>query len=136
MRDVSKQFDDVGHQSELFDALLYKMLKDPEKYRIVVTPNEYGDFLSDMACGMVGSIGLGASANYSFDDSGQGICTPSAALLAFSMLLTHAGCRGLGTMIDEAVRGCIANGESTGDLGGKLNTAAFTAAVIKHMGAK
>tara|TARA_R110002072_G_scaffold25443_6_gene85189 strand:- start:145418 stop:146440 length:1023 start_codon:yes stop_codon:yes gene_type:complete len=155
VRDVSKQFDDVGHQSELFDALLYKMLKDPEKYRIVVTPNEYGDFLSDMACGMVGSIGLGASANYSFDDSGevalsmfdpaggtapdiagQGICNPSAALLAFSMLLTHAGCRGLGTMIDEAVRGCIANGESTGDLGGKLNTAAFTAAVIKHMGAK
>lgn len=155
VRGVSKDFDDVGHQSELFDALLYKMLKNAENYRIVVTPNEYGDFLSDMACGMIGSIGLGASANYSFDDrgdialamfdpaggtapdiAGQGICNPSAALLAFSMLLTHAGFRGLGTMVDEAVRECIANGDSTGDLGGKLNTAEFTAAVIKRMGAK
>lgn len=153
VRGVGKEFEDVGHQSELFDALLYKMLKNPEDYRIVVTPNEYGDFLSDMACGMVGSIGLGASANYSFDDkgdvdlamfdpaggtapdiAGKGICNPAAALLAFGMLLTHAGFRGLGTMIDEAVRKCIAAGESTGDLGGKLNTAEFTAAVIKHMG--
>jgi isocitrate/isopropylmalate dehydrogenase len=39
-------------------------------------------------------------------------------------------------MVDEAVRECIANGDSTGDLGGKLNTAEFTAAVIKRMGPK
>jgi len=152
VRDVAREFDDVGHQSELFDALLYKMLKSPEDYRVVVTPNEYGDFLSDMACGMVGSIGLGASANYSFDDKGQvalamfdpaggtapdianqGICNPSAALLAFSMLLTHSGFRGLGTIVGEGVRNCIANGESTGDLGGNLNTAQFTEAVCKHV---
>lgn len=152
VRDVAKEFDDVGHQSELFDALLYKMLKTPEDYRVVVTPNEYGDFLSDMACGMVGSIGLGASANYSFDDKGdvalamfdpaggtapdiarKGICNPAAALLAFGMLLTHSGFRGLGTIVGEAVRGCIADGESTGDLGGKLNTAEFTQAVCKRV---
>ena len=70
------------------------------------------------------------------DIAHQGICNPSAALLAFSMLLTHAGFRGLGTMVDEAVRECIAHGESTGDLGGKLNTTEFTAAVIKRMVAK
>lgn len=152
VRDVAKQFDDVGHRSELFDALLYKLLKKPEDYRVIVTPNEYGDFLSDMACGMVGSIGLGASANYSFDErgdvalamfdpaggtapdiAGKGVCNPSAALIAFSMLLTHAGFRGLGTMVGEAVRGSIANGEATRDLGGALDTAAFTAAVCGRL---
>lgn len=152
VRGVAEEFDDVGHQSELFDALLYKMLKNPEHYRVVVTPNEYGDFLSDMACGMVGSIGLGASANYSFDDKGdvalamfdpaggtapdiqgKGICNPSAALVAFAMLLTHTGFRGLGTMLDEAVRDCIAAGESTADLGGKMNTAEFTQAVCARL---
>jgi isocitrate dehydrogenase (NAD+) len=148
VRDVAKEFEEVGHQSELFDALLYKILKEPEDYRVVVTPNEYGDFLSDMACGMVGSIGLGASANYAFDElgemsiamfdpaggtapdiAGKGICNPAAALFAFSMLLTHSGFRGLGTIVDEAVRDCIASGEATGDLGGKLTTKEFTAAV-------
>lgn len=152
VRGVAKQFPEVGHQSELFDALLYKLLKNPEGYRVVVTPNEYGDFLSDMACGMVGSIGLGASANYAFDDkgdvtiamfdpaggtapdiAGKGICNPSAALIAFSMLLTHCGFRGLGTLLDEAVRGSIAAGEATADLGGKLDTAAFTRAVCARL---
>jgi isocitrate/isopropylmalate dehydrogenase len=150
--DVAREFADVAHQSELFDALLYKLLLKPEAYRVIVTPNEYGDFLSDMACGMVGSIGLGASANYSFDVhgnvalamfdpaggtapdiAGKGVCNPSAALLAFGMLLTHSGYRGLGTMVDDAVRGAIAAGESTRDLGGNRSTAEFTAAVCRRL---
>ncbi len=153
VRGVRRDFEDVGHRSELFDALLYKLLKDPEHYRVVVTPNEYGDFLSDMACGMVGSIGLGASANYAFDErgdvalamfdpaggtapdiAGQGVCNPSAALLAFAMLLTHSGFRGLGTMLDEAVRKSIAAGDRTRDLGGDATTAAFTDAVARRLG--
>ncbi len=152
VRDVAREFGDVPHHCELFDSLLYKLLLKPENYRVIVTPNEYGDFLSDMACGMVGSLGLGASANYSFDAAGnvalalfdpaggtapdiagKGICNPSAALLAFSMLLTHAGFRGLDTMLDEAVRGAIANGESTRDLGGSLDTSQFTAAVCRRL---
>ncbi|MCA8953536.1 MAG: isocitrate dehydrogenase [Planctomycetes bacterium] len=150
--EVARDFPGVDHRSELFDALLYKAVLDPENYRVVVTPNEYGDFLSDMACGMVGSLGLGASASYSFDPKGEvelamfdpaggtapdiagkGICNPSAALLAFAMLLAHTGHRGLGTMVDEAVRGAIAAGESTRDLGGSLDTAGFTAAVCARI---
>ncbi|MBX3464644.1 MAG: isocitrate dehydrogenase [Planctomycetes bacterium] len=150
--EVAREFGDVPHQCELFDALLYKLVRNPEAYRVIVTPNEYGDFLSDMACGMVGSIGLGASANYAFDEhgnvdlamfdpaggtapdiAGQGVCNPSAALLAFGMLLTHSGFRGLGTMLDEAIRATIAAGESTRDLGGPHSTAAFTAAVCRRL---
>ena len=150
--DVAKQFPDVPHHCELFDSLLYKLLLKPENYRVIVTPNEYGDFLSDMACGMIGSLGLGASANYAFDTAGnvslamfdpaggtapdiagKGICNPSASLLAFAMLLTHAGFRGLGTLVDDAVRGAIAAGESTRDLGGTLNTADFTASVCRRL---
>ena len=51
------------------------------------------------------------------------------------MLLTHRGYRGLGTMLDEAVRGAIAAGEATADLGGTLDTAAFTAAVCARLSA-
>jgi len=152
VRGVATKHPDVPHQSELFDALLAKIIMRPEDYRVVVTPNEYGDFLSDAACGMVGSIGLGASASYSFDSdgkpvlamfdpaggtapdiAGKGICNPSAALLAFAMLLTHSGFRGLGNVLDRAVRDAIAAGETTGDLGGKLTTAQFTEAVCGRL---
>lgn len=152
VQNVAREFPEVPHHSELFDSLLYKLILKPEAYRVIVTPNEYGDFLSDMACGMIGSLGLGASANYSFDErgdvalamfdpaggtapdiAGKGVCNPSASLLAFAMLLTHSGFRGLGSVVDDAVRGAIAAGESTRDLGGKLNTAEFTAAVCKRL---
>lgn len=154
VRDVAREFPEVGHHSELFDSLLYKLVLRPEAYRVVVTPNEYGDFLSDMACGMIGSLGLGASANYAFDErgdvalamfdpaggtapdiAGKGVCNPSAALLAFAMLLQHAGSRDLGLAVDAAVRGAIAAGESTRDLGGSKNTADFTAAVCARLAA-
>jgi isocitrate dehydrogenase (NAD+) len=71
VRGVASEFPEVQHHVELFDSLLYKLLIKPEAYRVIVTPNEYGDFLSDMACGMIGSLGLGASANYAFDERGE-----------------------------------------------------------------
>lgn len=149
---IAKDFPVVPHHAELFDSLLYKLILKPENYRVIVTPNEYGDFLSDMACGMVGSLGLGASANYGFDAAGnvryamfdpaggtapdiagRGVCNPSASLLAFAMLLAHVGRRDLGEAVDGAVRGAIAAGESTRDLGGTLDTMAFTAAVCRRL---
>ncbi|MBK8099652.1 MAG: isocitrate dehydrogenase [Planctomycetes bacterium] len=154
VKDVALDFPEVPHRSELFDSLLYKLLMKPEEYRVVVTPNEYGDFLSDMACGIVGSIGLGASASYAFDTAGavalamfdpaggtapdiagKNVCNPAAALLAFAMLLTHCGFRGLGSMVDNAVRSAIANGQRTRDLGGTLDTTTFTEAVVRALSA-
>jgi len=148
--EVAKEYPEIPHQAELFDALLAKLIMNPEAYRVVVTPNEYGDFLSDAACGMVGSIGLGASASYSFDDdgkvtlamfdpaggtapdiAGKGLCNPSAALWAFGMLLQHQGYRALGASLNDAVRDAIAGGQTTGDLGGSLGTMEFTEVVCE-----
>jgi len=52
-------FTDVEHNVELFDALLAKIIIDPSAYEVVLVLNEYGDFLSDMASGLVGSLGTG-----------------------------------------------------------------------------
>jgi len=65
--EVAGQFPEVPHSVELFDALLGKIIMTPERFQIVLVLNEYGDFLSDMACGLAGSLGIGASANLGFD---------------------------------------------------------------------
>ena len=44
----------------------------PRSSRSCSCSNEYGDFLSDMACGLAGSLGIGASANLGFDAVGRG----------------------------------------------------------------
>ena len=152
---VAKDYPEIEHKVELFDALLAKLIMKSEDYQVVVTPNEYGDFLSDTACGMIGSIGLGASASYSFDDAGnvtlamfdpaggtapdiagKGLCNPSAALWAFGMLLEHQGFRALGGTLNDAVRDAISAGKTTGDLGGSMSTMEFTEAVWEAMAAR
>src|SRR5690606_14966103 len=130
---------------ELFDALLAKIILKPEDYQVVVVLNEYGDFLSDMACGLIGSIGIGASGNYSFnnedkidiamfdpsggtapDIAGQNKCNPSAMLLAFAMMLDRISRYDLGHALRTAIFSSIAEGKCTGDIGGKMGTREFT----------
>lgn len=147
--EVHKDFSDVEHNVELFDALLAKIIIDPSQYEVVLVLNEYGDFLSDMASGLVGSLGTGASGNYSFDKNnkvdiamfdpaggtapdiaGKNVANPTAVLLAFGMLLDHVDRYDLGHALRMSMLGAIEDGRCTRDLGGKLNTDEFTKVII------
>ena len=147
--EVSKEYRNTHHSKELFDSLLAKLIMKPDRFDVIVTPNEYGDFLSDMVYGLIGSIGLGASASYAFtpthqpsigifdpaggtapDIAGKGIANPSGAIEAYGYLLEFCGHFDMSRRLVEAVRECIGAGEKTDDLGGPLNTMEFTRAVI------
>ncbi len=142
-------YPDVSHQVELFDALLGKTVLKPDFYQIVLVLNEYGDFLSDMASGLVGSLGTGASGNYSFTDdlkidiamfdpaggtapdiAGKNRCNPTAILLAFAMLLDHAEHYNLGHALRLSLFDAIRAKQCTRDIGGDLSTTAFTEVVV------
>lgn len=151
--EVAREFPRIAHRKELFDSLLAGIVMRPERYAVIVTPNEYGDFLSDAACGLIGSIGLGDSSNYSFDAAGnvrvamfdpaggtapdiagKDLCNPSAALLSLANLLTHVGEVEAGARVRSAVLESIAAGRSTADIGGKLSTTHFTAEIVRRAG--
>lgn len=150
--DMHRHYPDVLHKLELFDALLAKILLQPDDYQVVLVLNEYGDFLSDMAAGLVGSLGTGASGNYSFnakreveiamfdpaggtapDIAGQDKVNPTAVLLSFGMLLDHIDRRDLGRSLRLAMLGAIRDGERTADLGGTLSCTAYTQVVLDRM---
>ena len=150
--EIARNYPGIPYRRELFDSLLAGVILHPERYSVIVCPNEYGDFLSDMACGLIGSIGLGDSASYSFhpdgqvrlamfdpaggtapDIAGRDVCNPSAALLSFSSLLRHLGERTASRALRQAIRDAIGAGEKTADIGGTLSTSAFTAAVAERL---
>lgn len=150
--EVHKQFTDVPHNVELFDALLAKIVMHPEDFQVVLVLNEYGDFLSDMASGLAGSIGNGASGNFSFNDqdeidiamfdpsggtapdiAGQDKCNPTGMLLAFGMLLDHIGHYAIGHELRLALLGAIASGECTTDVGGRMGTREFVRTVVERL---
>lgn len=150
--EVGREYRNVRHSRELFDALLAKIIINPANYDVVVTPNEYGDFLSDAVYGLIGSVGLGASASYAFtpshqpnigvfdpaggtapDIAGQGIANPSGAIEAYAYLLEYCGESTMGRGIVDAVHDAIGAGERTRDLGGTLDTLGFTDAIIRRV---
>jgi len=152
---VAPDYPGIPYRRELFDSMLASIIMRPERYQVIVTPNEYGDFLSDMLCGLIGSVGLGDSASYAFADNGgitlamfdpaggtapdiagKGLCNPTAALLALASLLRHVGELDASNALRTALLEAIAQGEKTADIGGKLGTEAFTAAVARRVAAR
>jgi len=149
---VAKDYPTIPYRKELFDALLAGLIMNPDRYGVIVTPNEYGDFLSDTACGLIGSIGLGDSASYAFDDdgqittamfdpaggtapdiAGQDLANPTAALLAMANMLRHLGEVKAADALKASLLAALADGEKTRDIGGTLGTKAFTETVAKRL---
>ena len=150
--EVSRQFPEVSHNVELFDALLGKVIMTPEKFQIVLVLNEYGDFLSDMACGLAGSLGIGASANLGFDASGvvrvamfdaahgtapdiagKNLANPTAIFLALTLLLYQIGEIDVAQAVKNSTLDLLRQGIRTRDLGGEESTVSFTAAVAAEV---
>ena len=150
--EVARSFPEVSHTTELFDALLGKVIMAPERFQIVLVLNEYGDFLSDMACGLAGSLGIGASANLGFDPAavvrvalfdaahgtapdiaGKNLANPTAIFLALSLLLYQIGEITLGRTVKTATLDLLREGVRTRDLGGKESTESFTEAVAAEV---
>ena len=135
--EVRARFPGVPHRRELFDSLLAGLIMKPERYSVIVCPNE--------------SIGLGDSASYAFDDegrvtvalfdpaggtapdiAGKDLCNPMAALLALGNLLRHAGEAQAAQGVRAVLLQCLAQRCSTRDVGGTLGTSAFTAEVLRR----
>jgi len=148
--EVARNYPFIKHDRILFDALLAKLAMQPESVQVVVCPNEYGDFLSDCAAGLIGSLGLADSASYSYredgsvhlamfdpaggtapDIAGKDLANPTAALFALSTMLIYLGEVDIGESLKAAVLKCLEANKRTKDLGGNLGTEAFTAAVAE-----
>ncbi len=143
---VAREFPDVRVEEQIVDSMIYRMIREPERYDVIVAPNLYGDILSDAAAALVGGLGLAPSANASDnftlvepvhgsapDIAGKGLANPCAAILAAAQLLESLGEGGAAMRIQRAVHRTLADGIWSADLGGKAKTGEMTAAIIGRL---
>ncbi len=134
---VAEAFPDVSVEEQLVDSMLYRLIREPERYDVVLAPNLYGDILSDAGAALVGGLGLVPSANVGDnfvlaepvhgsapDIAGQGIANPVAAIRAGALLLHHLGCTWEARAIEAAVQAVLQEGPHTPDLDGRASTRA------------
>lgn len=147
VREVAAGFPDVRLETRNVDAAALEMVRHPEAFDVIVAENQYGDILSDIGAGLVGSLGLAPSGSYGDrwayfepvhgtapDIAGRGVANPIATILAARMLLEHLGEREAADRVERAVAGVLADGTvRTPDLGGDGTTATMTDAIIERV---
>jgi 3-isopropylmalate dehydrogenase len=146
---VGKDYPEVKLGHQYVDSAAMLLVQRPTDFDVLLTENMFGDILSDQAGGVVGSLGLLASASVGGavglyepvhgsapDIAGKGIANPLGAILSVAMLLRHsfqlekeAAC------VENAVSAVLAQGARTSDLAGRdLAGKAHTAISTAEMG--
>ena len=62
---VAKDYPKIEKWEENVDAMCMQLIKNPEKYGVIVTTNMFGDIISDVTAQLVGGLGFAASASTS-----------------------------------------------------------------------
>lgn len=143
---VAQEYPDVAVEEQLVDSMIYRMIREPQRYDVVVAPNLYGDILSDGAAALVGGLGLVPSANVGEhfvlaepvhgsapDIAGQGMANPVATIHAAALLLNGLGEITAAQQIQGAIEAVLKAGISTPDLGGTATTDDVADAVIEQL---
>jgi 3-isopropylmalate dehydrogenase len=136
LKAVAAEYPKIGAEHRYVDALAMEMVREPERFQVIVTNNLYGDILSDLGAGLVGGLGLAASANLHpgrpglFEPvhgsapplAGKGVANPMAAMLTGGLMFEHLGHPEAARDLERAVKDVLANGVRTSDIGGSART--------------
>jgi 3-isopropylmalate dehydrogenase len=127
------------------------MVKNPERFDVLVAENFYGDILSDLASELSGSLGLAGSImagddlccaqaqhGSAPDIENQDKANPTSMILSVAMLLDWLGAKRNNKAFADAgvaaVESVLANPETrTADIGGRIGTKAFSQAVVNAL---
>jgi homoisocitrate dehydrogenase len=148
--EVAAEYPHIKTDELYVDTAAYWMIKDPLRFDIILTPNLYGDILSDMAAAWGGGLGLAPSLSlggeYALaepvhgsapDIAGKGIANPTAAILSVAMLLRHFWHeQEAAHRIESAVNKTLAEGAHTADTSTQdtLSTKDFTERICANLG--
>ena len=155
-REVAKRYEGrVEYDEWLVDAMCMQLVQKPELYDVLVTPNLYGDILSDLCAGLVGGLGVAPGANIGDDlalfeaihgsapkYTGLNKVNPTALILSGVLMLRHLGERDAADRVESAVAAVIAEGRDvTYDMNPARNaptavgTREMAQAIVAKMGA-
>ena len=144
---VATNHPDVEFDDFIVDDFGCRMIREPQRFDVVVMPNSYGDVLSDAAGGLLGSLGLAARGCYGTDYAyfepahgtapdiaGQNIINPTATLLTACMMLEYLGFADHSNQIENAIERVYAEGTVlTPDQGGTGSTTKMVQAVAEAL---
>lgn len=146
--EVSTEYPDIHHEYALVDAVAMWMVKNPESFDVVVTPNLFGDILTDLGAIIQGGMGLAPGGNISIENlsmyepihgsapkyKNKGIVNPIATIWAGAMMMQELGEEESYNKIMKSIQHVIKDGKiRTKDIGGSATTSEVGDEIVKHI---
>ena len=141
--EVAEANGDVEFDHFIVDDFACRMIREPQRFDVIVMPNLYGDLLSDAAGGLLGSLGLAASGCYGHDYAyfepahgtapdiaGKHIINPTATLMTVGMMMEYLGFTEFAARLERAIELVYSDGQAlTPDQGGNASTSEMVQAI-------
>src|SRR3989304_1219963 len=141
-REVSKQYPGITFNELYVDAASMRLIKEPQEFDVLVTPNLFGDILSAEAAQLIGGLGMAPGANIGenfalFEPihgsapnrAGKHTANPISMILASKMMLDWLGerygdekCLKAAQAIEYGVVKTLQSGSTVPDCGGNTTT--------------
>ena len=154
--EVAAEHPEIETDSAYIDAFTMWLVRNPEYYDVVVTPNMFGDISTDLASVLQGGMGIAASANVSathgmFEPvhgsapkyAGKNTTNPLAMINSVTLMLEWLGsqhddadCSVISNLLDDAVAEVLKSDCKTYDLGGKAGTSEVGDAVAAALASR
>ncbi len=123
-RQAAGGYPDIEFTDIVVDALCMQLVRRPQQFDVLVLPNFYGDFISDLCAGLVGGLGLAPGANIGDDIAvfepthgsapkyaGKNKANPIAMMLSGVMMLRYLGEKDRADKLEKAIAEVIAEGK-------------------------
>jgi 3-isopropylmalate dehydrogenase len=152
--EIGAEYPEIEKDTAYIDAMTVHLVRQPERFDVVVTENQHGDILSDLCAALVGGLGFAPSANLGAhrgmfepshgtapDIAGKGLANPVATILSGALMLDwlaaeHGDARlaAAAERIEGATARVLAAGQvRTADIGGTAATPAMGDAIAEAL---
>ncbi len=135
-REIAKEYPGIELWETNIDAQAMWLVKNPEKYDVLVTSNMFGDIISDLASQLTGGLGFAAAGNigdnYAVFEPVHGSApkyaglykvNPIATIRAVRMMLDYLGEHTKADRLEKAIEEVVKEGKvRTYDMGGDAST--------------
>ena len=151
-REIAGEYRDIEFEDRIVDNMAMQLVQKPQQYDVLVTPNLYGDILSDLCAGLVGGLGVAPGANLGDDIAvfeathgsaprytGMDRVYPMALMLSGVMMLRYLEENEVADRLERAIARVITEGRNvTYDLkpdtpGSAVGTSQVADAVIERL---
>jgi len=138
----------VAYEEQLADSLLFKLMAAHTEFSVLSCPNLFGDLVSDLLGGMIGSLGLMPSAQFNRetgvavfepthgsapDIAAQNIANPISLWRSAVMMLEHLGHFEVAQRIEGGIEFLLDNDYVTPELNGTCSTTDMTRLLCTYL---